>query len=109
MNATRSVVTACLAGMYAWTVAGPCVAQSAPSPAPPSALSLAVTPTTMPAEAGRDVRHGTPYSMDHGPYDLNAPTSIEEEIYEVLEPHTAMFNVPFIDDPWNALIDAQRR
>src|SRR4051812_10678849 len=64
-----------------------------------------------PAQTAPDSRehHGDPYSLDTGNYNLNAPTSTEEEIDEILGPHTAMFDVPFINRPVNSLFDAQRR
>jgi porin len=73
----------------AWLMATPCPAQTASAPAGPAE------------------HQGTSYSLDHGPYDLNAPTSAEEELNEILEPHTAMFNVPLIERPFSALLSGQ--
>lgn len=42
-------------------------------------------------------------------YDLDAPTSTDYELDDIYAPHTAMFRAPWLDDPINALIDAQLR
>ena len=64
---------------------------------------------TMSAPVGPPEHHGTPYSLDHGRYDLNAPTAAEEELDQIYEPHTAMFNLPYLELPFNALLAGQTK
>lgn len=89
------------ARVAAWAIcsvlAVPCAAQTAPQrdpePAPDS-----------------QARRGEVFtdSEEHW-YDLDAPTSTDYELDDIFAPHTPMFRVPPLDDPINALIDAQRR
>ena len=103
MNIATRFAGAWLAGACASVVAGACLAQTAYAAAP------ATAPSAVPEGWEHGPHHGTPYSLDHGAYDLNAPTSTEEELNEILEPHTGMFTLPFINDPVNSVFDAQRQ
>lgn len=79
-------------------------APAAPQPPPQKAEQPSPTAAPPPAE-----RRPEPFTTRENWYDLNSPRSTEYQLDEIYAPHTAMFDVPFIDRPMDLLIEQQKK
>lgn len=102
MNA-RNYARSAIGFVCSCVVTDICLGQTAP------AVDRPTDPVAAPAPDTDPYGHADAFmNSEDNWYNLDAPTAPDAEMDDIYKRHTAMFDVPFVDQPINFLLDKQR-